>query len=76
MWSVLFLTLPTQPSAVRLRIWRALKSLGCGSMRDGVYVLPEAQAVLFHPLVTEVRDRKSTRLNSSHRLTSRMPSSA
>ena len=55
MWSVLFLTLPTQPSAVRLRIWRALKSLGCGSMRDGVYVLPEAQAVLFDPLVTEVR---------------------
>lgn len=55
MWSVLFLTLPTWPSAVRLRIWRTLKSLGCGSMRDGVYVLPEAQAVLFDPLVTEVR---------------------
>jgi hypothetical protein len=44
-----------QPSAGRLRIWRALKSLGYGSMRDGVYVLPEAQAVLFDPLVTEVR---------------------
>lgn len=55
MWSALFLTLPTQPSAVRLRVWRALKSLGCGSLRDGVYVLPEAQAVLFDPLVTEVR---------------------
>jgi hypothetical protein len=57
MWSALFLTLPTQPSAVRLRVWRALKSLGCGSMRDGVYVLPEAQAALFDPLVTEVRAR-------------------
>ena len=55
MWSALFLTLPTQPSAVRLRVWRALKTLGCGSLRDGVYVLPEAQAVLFDPLVTEVR---------------------
>lgn len=55
MWSALFLTLPTQPSAVRLRVWRALKSLGCGSMRDGVYVLPKAQAALFDPLVTEVR---------------------
>ena len=55
MWSVLFLTLPTQPSAVRLRVWRALKSLGCGSMRDGVHVLPEARAALFDPLVTEVR---------------------
>lgn len=55
MWSVLFLTLPTQPSAVRLRVWRALKTLGCGSLRDGVYVLPDAQAALFDPLVTEVR---------------------
>lgn len=55
MWSVLFLTLPTQPSAVRLRVWRALKTLGCGSLRDGVYVLPEACAALFDPLVTEVR---------------------
>jgi hypothetical protein len=55
MWSVLFLTLPTQPSAVRLRVWRALKILGCGSLRDGVYVLPDAQAALFDPLVTEVR---------------------
>jgi hypothetical protein len=55
MWSVLFLTLPTQPNAVRLRVWRALKALGCGSMRDGVYVLPQAQTALFDPLVTEVR---------------------
>ncbi|MES2716331.1 MAG: chromate resistance protein ChrB domain-containing protein [Pseudomonadota bacterium] len=55
MWSVLFLTLPTQPSAVRLRVWRALKTLGCGSLRDGVHLLPEAQADLFEPLVVEVR---------------------
>lgn len=55
MWSVLFLTLPTQPSAVRLRVWRALKTLGCGSLRDGVYVLPQAHASLFEPLATEVR---------------------
>lgn len=54
-WSVLFLTLPTQPSAVRLRVWRALKTLGCGSLRDGVYVLPESQAASFDSLVTEVR---------------------
>ena len=55
MWSALFLTLPTQPSAVRLRVWRALKTLGCGSLRDGVYVLPHADAHLFDPLVSEVR---------------------
>lgn len=55
MWSALFLTLPTQPNAVRLRLWRALKTLGCGSLRDGVYVLPQTQAALFDPLVEEVR---------------------
>ncbi len=55
MWSVLFLALPTQPSAVRLRVWRALKTLGCAALRDGAYVLPEAQASLFAPLVAEVR---------------------
>lgn len=55
MWSVLFLTLPTQPNAVRLRVWRALKGLGCGALRDGAYVLPQAQAALFDPLVAEVR---------------------
>jgi len=54
-WSVLFLTLPTRPNAVRLRIWRALKTLGCASLRDGVYVLPGNQAALFDPLVAEVR---------------------
>ena len=55
MWSVFFLTLPTQPSAVRLRVWRALKTLGCASLRDGVFVLPDAQSPLFDPLVSEVR---------------------
>lgn len=55
MWSVLFLTLPTQPNAVRLRVWRALKGLGCGALRDGAYVLPQDQAGLFDPLVAEVR---------------------
>ncbi len=55
MWSVLFLTLPSQPGAVRLRVWRALKTLGCGSLRDGVYVLPHSEAALFDPVVAEVR---------------------
>jgi hypothetical protein len=55
MWSVLFLTLPTQPNAVRLRVWRALKALGCAPLRDGAYLLPREQAMLFDPLVDEVR---------------------
>lgn len=55
MWTALFLTLPTQPNAVRLRIWRALKSLGCVSLRDGVYLLPAPLAGLFDALAAEVR---------------------
>ena len=54
MWSILFLTLPTQPNAVRLRVWRALKTLGCAALRDGAYVLPKEQAALFELLVDEV----------------------
>jgi hypothetical protein len=56
MWSALFVTLPTQPNAVRLRVWRALKALGCGSLRDGVYLLPQTQAALFDAIVAEVRE--------------------
>lgn len=55
MWAILFLTLPTQPNAVRLRVWRALKALGCASIRDGTYLLPQAHAGLFDPLLEEVR---------------------
>ena len=40
--------------------------------------IPTWEAISRHPVTTSVHDedRKSTRLNSSHRLTSRMPSSA
>lgn len=40
-WLILTATLPTQPSALRVRVWRALKASGAGSLRDGVYLLPE-----------------------------------
>lgn len=36
----LILSLPTRNSTARMRVWRALKDLGCGVLRDGVYVLP------------------------------------
>lgn len=41
-WLVLAATLPTRPSAVRVRVWRALKASGAGTLRDGVYLLPAA----------------------------------
>ncbi len=37
----LFISLPTQGGADRVRVWRALKGLGCGTLRDGVYLLPD-----------------------------------
>ena len=55
-WATLIMTLPTQPKAVRLRLWRNLKALGCAALRDGLYLLPEAQAPLFDPLASEVRE--------------------
>ena len=56
MWSLLLVTLPTQPNAVRLRIWRALKALGCAALRDGAYVLPAHETTALEALAVEVRD--------------------
>ncbi len=39
-WLILIVSLPTQNAAGRMRVWRALKALGCGVLRDGVYLLP------------------------------------
>jgi hypothetical protein len=36
----LLTSLPTGNSTLRMRVWRALKSSGCGVLRDGVYLLP------------------------------------
>ena len=36
----LLTSLPTGNSTLRMRTWRALKSTGCGVLRDGVYLLP------------------------------------
>lgn len=40
----LFITLPTKASTGRMRVWRALKALGCATLRDGVYLLPDSTA--------------------------------
>ncbi len=55
MFSLLLVTLPTQPNAVRLRIWRALKALGCVALRDGAYVLPDTHAAQLEQLALEVQ---------------------
>lgn len=39
-WLILTATLPTSPSGLRVRVWRALKASGAGTLREGVYLLP------------------------------------
>jgi hypothetical protein len=60
MWAILIVTLPTQPNAVRLRIWRALKALGCAALRDGAYLLPIEHAAQLESVAAEVREHGGT----------------
>jgi len=39
-WLTLVSTLPARNTAARMRVWRAIKNLGCATLRDGVYLLP------------------------------------
>ena len=54
-WLVLTATLPAHPSALRVRVWRALKATGAGTLREGVYVLPSAA-----PTAQALRDIERT----------------
>ncbi|MBI4195616.1 MAG: chromate resistance protein [Betaproteobacteria bacterium] len=42
-WLALIISLPTRNATARVRVWRALKALGCGVLRDGVYLLPRGR---------------------------------
>ncbi len=56
-FSALVLSLPSKDKTVRMRIWRALRGMGCGVLRDGVYLLPAhaAQAAGFGDLESNVK---------------------
>ena len=56
-FSALVLSLPSKDKTVRMRIWRALRGMGCGVLRDGVYLLPAdaAQAAGFGNLESNVK---------------------
>ena len=40
-WLLLVASLPTSGATQRMRLWRAIKALGCVSLRDGAYLLPD-----------------------------------
>src|SRR5665213_765432 len=40
-WLLLIVSLPTPSATARMRIWRAIKALGCMGLRDGAYLLPQ-----------------------------------
>lgn len=44
-WLLLIATLPTESATARMRIWRALKTLGGAALRDGAYLLPNQPAL-------------------------------
>jgi hypothetical protein len=39
-WLLLVASLPTASATPRMRLWRAIKALGCVALRDGAYLLP------------------------------------
>src|SRR6185437_7842487 len=41
-WLMLITNLPGHNPTLRMRLWRAMKAIGAGLLRDGVYVLPNA----------------------------------
>ena len=53
MFNALVLSLPTRNSTLRMRVWRALKECGAAVLRDGVYLLPQAES--FERLEKEIR---------------------
>jgi hypothetical protein len=58
----LFVSLPTRQGAGRMRIWRALRALGCAILRDGVYLLPESDGhvAALEGVAAEVREAQGT----------------
>src|SRR5258706_16048136 len=57
-FAALVLSLPSKDKTVRMRIWRVLRGIGCGVLRDGVYLLPagSAQVSTFASLESEVKN--------------------
>lgn len=42
-WLLLIISLPSNSTTARMRIWRAIKAHGCSALRDGAYLLPDLE---------------------------------
>lgn len=51
----LILSLPTENATVRMRAWRALKSIGAAVLRDGVYLMPTQYAEPLDSIAADVQ---------------------
>jgi hypothetical protein len=66
-WLLLVVSLPTDGATARMRIWRALKGLGCVALRDGAYLMPDGaeRAQVLQDLADEcIRERGNAWLMS------------
>jgi hypothetical protein len=61
-WQSLIVSLPSNSTTLRMRLWRAMKALGCASLRDGVYLLPYSPSLeaQFRSLADEVARENGT----------------
>ena len=58
-WLLLHYTLPAQPSALRVYVWRKLKRLGAILLNETVWVLPDSSRTVeqFQWLTAEIQER-------------------
>ena len=61
-WLLFIASLPTTGATARMRLWRAIKALGCASLRDGAYLLPDtpAHAAALDDLAAQTNDEGGT----------------
>jgi hypothetical protein len=64
-WELLIYRLPTQPSRVRVAVWRELRRLGALPLQQGVVAVPAVER--FSERVTEIEHRIETEGGSSYR---------
>ncbi|MFI3118849.1 MAG: chromate resistance protein [Methylococcaceae bacterium] len=57
-WILLILSLPSENTTVRMRVWRAVKAGGSAVLRDGVYLLPDLDSCreVFQRVSDEVKE--------------------